>query len=194
VSLFTVLIGAALINNFVFTQFLGLCPFFGVSRRTEAAMGMGLSVTFVLTIASAATWVFYFKVLEPLGLDYLKIMVFVLVIAAIVQFLEMYMKKAFKGLYAMLGIYLPMITTNCIITGVALLNVGSGYGFLASVVYALGAGLGFLLAIVLMSVVREKYENHPSVPRIFQGFPLALFAAGLMSIAFMGFQNLSIGR
>ncbi|MCL2558119.1 MAG: RnfABCDGE type electron transport complex subunit A [Treponema sp.] len=193
-DLFLVLIGAALINNYVLTQFLGLCPFFGVSKKTEAAVGMGLSVLFVMTIASAITWVFYHLVLIPLGIEYLQTVVFILIIASIVQFVEVFMKKTFAKLYSLLGIYLPMITTNCVIVGVTLINVRDQHSFISAIVNSLGAGAGFLLAIVLMSVLREKYDNHPDVPWIFQGFPLALFAAGLMSIAFMGFQNLTIGR
>jgi len=194
VELFLILIGAALINNYVLTQFLGLCPFFGVSKKTESALGMGLSVMFVMTIASVLTWIFNNAVLIPFGLEYLQTVVFILIIASIVQFVEVFMKKTFAKLYSMLGIYLPMITTNCVIVGVALINTRDKFSLVQSIVNAVGAGAGFLLAIVLMSVLREKYENHPDVPWIFQGFPLALFAAGLMSIAFMGFQNLVIGR
>jgi len=193
-DLFLILIGAALINNYVLTQFLGLCPYFGVSRKTEAAIGMGLSVMFVMTLASIFTWLFYNFVLLPFGIEYLQTVVFILVIASIVQFVEVFMKKTFGKLYSMLGIYLPMITTNCVIVGVALINIRDQHGFVQAIVNAVGAGAGFLLAIVLMAVIREKYDNHPDVPRIFQGFPLALFSAGLMSIAFMGFQNLAIGR
>jgi len=155
---------------------------------------MGLSVMFVMTLASVFTWIFYNFVLLPFGIEYLQTVVFILVIASIVQFVEVFMKKTFAKLYSMLGIYLPMITTNCVIVGVALINIRDQHGFLQAIVNAVGAGAGFLLAIVLMAVIREKYDNHPGVPRIFQGFPLALFSAGLMSIAFMGFQNLSIGR
>ena len=193
-DLFLILIGAALINNYVLAQFLGLCPFFGVSRKTEAAIGMGLSVIFVMTLASIFTWIFYNFILLPLGITYLQTVVFILVIASIVQFVEVFMKKTFGKLYSMLGIYLPMITTNCVIVGVALINIRDQHGFVQAIVNAVGAGAGFLLAIVLMAVIREKYDNHPDVPLIFQGFPLALFSAGLMSIAFLGFQNLTIGR
>ena len=193
-DLFLILVGAALINNFVLTQFLGLCPYFGVSRKTEAAIGMGLSVMFVMVIAAAVTWVFYNFVLMPFGIEYLQTVVFILVIASVVQFIEVFMKKTLAKIYSMLGIYLPMITTNCVIIGVALINIRDQHNFIAAIVNAVGAGAGFLLAIVLMAVIREKYDNHPDVPQIFQGFPLALFSAGLMSIAFMGFQNLTIGR
>ena len=193
-DLFLILIGAALINNYVLAQFLGLCPYFGVSRKTEAAIGMGLSVIFVMTLASIFTWIFYNFILLPLGITYLQTVVFILVIASIVQFVEVFMKKTFAKLYSMLGIYLPMITTNCVIVGVALINIRDQFSFIQMLVNSVGAGIGFLLAIVLLAVIREKYDNHPDVPWIFQGFPLALFSAGLMSIAFMGFQNLALGR
>jgi len=192
-NLFFILIGSALINNFVLTQFLGLCPYFGVSRKTEAAIGMGIAVTFVMVIASAVTWVFYNLILVPLGMTFLQTVVFILVIASVVQFIEVFMKKTLAKIYSMLGIYLPMITTNCVIIGVALINIRDRFTFVQAVVNAVGAGAGFLLAIVLMAVIREKYDNHPDVPWIFQGFPLALFSAGLMSIAFLGFQNLIPG-
>jgi electron transport complex protein RnfA len=155
---------------------------------------MGLSVIFVMTLASIFTWIFYNFILLPLGITYLQTVVFILVIASIVQFVEVFMKKTFAKLYSMLGIYLPMITTNCVIVGVALINIRDQFSFIQMLVNSLGAGVGFLLAIVLLAVIREKYDNHPDVPWIFQGFPLALFSAGLMSIAFMGFQNLTIGR
>jgi electron transport complex protein RnfA len=187
---FLVLIGAAFINNYILTQFLGMCPFFGVSKKTESAIGMGVAVLFVMTIASAITHPFYHYILVPLNIAYLQTAVFILIIASIVQFVEVFMKKAFRALYAMLGIYLPMITVNCVIFGVTLINIKDGYTFLGAIVNSIGAGAGFLLALVLLAVIREKYDNHPDVPWIFQGFPLALFSAGLMSIAFMGFQGL----
>jgi electron transport complex protein RnfA len=193
-NLFLILIGAAFINNYVFTQFLGMCPFFGVSKKTETALGMGLSVLFVMTLASVFTWVFYRYVLLPFDMVYLQTVVFILIIASIVQFVEVFMKKMFSDLYGMLGIYLPMITVNCTIFGVTLINIQNKLTFAEVIFNCLGAGAGFLLALVLLAVVREKYENHPDVPWIFQGFPLALFSAGLMSIAFLGFQGLVIGR
>ncbi|MCL2608577.1 MAG: RnfABCDGE type electron transport complex subunit A [Treponema sp.] len=191
-DLFLIFVSSALINNYVLTRFLGLCPFFGVSKRTEAAVGMGLAVTFVLALASAITWVFQLLLVE-LKLEFLQTMVFILVIASLVQFIEIVLKKAIPVIHSMLGIYLPMITTNCIILGAALLNIRENLGFLQSVVNGTGAGAGFLIAISMMSVVRERYENNPEVPRIFRGYPLALFSAGLMSIAFLGFQNLATG-
>jgi electron transport complex protein RnfA len=191
---FLILVGAAFINNYVLTQFLGMCPFFGVSRKTESAIGMGIAVLFVMTLASAITYPFYYFILLPLDIAYLQTVVFILIIASIVQFVEVFMKKAFRTLYAMLGIYLPMITANCVIFGVTLINIKDNYSFLEAIENSIGAGGGFLLALVLLAAIREKYDNHPDVPWIFQGFPLALFSAGLMSIAFMGFQGLMTGR
>ena len=189
-SIFFIFIGAALINNYVLTQFLGMCPFFGVSKKLDTAVGMGLAVIFVMTIASAVTHIFYSQVLVRLEIEYLQTIVFILVIASIVQFVEVYMKKMFKALYDVLGIFLPLITVNCTIMGVALINVRDQYTFIQAIINSLGAGSGFLLAIVMLAAIREKYENHPDVPFIFQGFPLSLFSAGLMSIGFMGFQGL----
>jgi electron transport complex protein RnfA len=171
-----------------------MCPFFGVSKRTESALGMGLSVLFVMTLASVFTYLFYLYVLLPFNIVYLQTVVFILIIASIVQFVEVFMKKTFSSLYAMLGIYLPMITVNCAIFGVTLINIQNNLTFAEVIVNCLGAGIGFLIALVLLAVIREKYENHPDIPWIFQGFPLALFSAGLMSIAFLGFQGLTIGR
>ena len=187
---FLIFFGAALINNYVLTQFLGMCPYFGVSKKTETALGMGLSVMFVMTLASALTWLFFTFVLLPFNMAYLQTIVFILIIASIVQFLEVFMKKTFSTLYALLGVYLPMITVNCAIFGVALINVRDNYSFLGAIVNSLGAGFGFLLAIVLLAGMREKYDHDLDIPIIFRGFPLALFSAGLMSIAFMGFQGL----
>jgi len=187
---FFILIGAIFINNYVLVQFLGMCPFFGVSKKTETALGMGISVMFVMTFSSAITFLFYQYVLIPLDIVYLRTVVFILIIASIVQFVEVFMKKMFKVLYAMLGVYLPLITTNCAIFGVALINTKSGFTFVGAIVNSLGAGAGFTLAILLLAVIREKYENNPDVPEIFKGFPLTLFSAGLMSIAFMGFLGL----
>jgi len=187
---FFILIGAIFINNYVLVQFLGMCPFFGVSKKTEAAIGMGLSVMFVMTLSSSITYLFYKFVLLPLDIVYLRTIVFILIIASIVQFVEVFMKKMFKVLYAMLGVYLPLITTNCAIFGVALINTKSDFTFVGAIVNSIGAGAGFTLAILLLAAIREKYENNPDVPEVFKGFPLALFSAGLMSIAFMGFLGL----
>jgi electron transport complex protein RnfA len=185
-----VLIGAIFINNYVLVQFLGMCPFFGVSKKTETAFGMGLSVMFVMTISSAITYPFYKFILVPLDITYLLTVAFILIIASIVQFVEVFMKKMFKMLYTMLGVYLPLITTNCAIFGVTLINIKSEFTFAGSIINSIGAGAGFTLAILLLASIREKYDANPDVPEIFKGFPLALFSAGLMSIAFMGFIGL----
>jgi len=190
VNLILILVGAVFINNYVLTQFLGMCPFFGVSKKTETALGMGIAVMFVMTLSSAITSVCYQYILLPLGVLYLQTIVFILIIASIVQFLEVFMKKKLPALHSTLGVYLPLITTNCVIFGVVLLNVKSGYNFIEMIVNSLGAGAGLTLAIVLLAGIREKYENNPDIPPLFKGFPMALFAAGLMSIAFMGFQGL----
>ncbi|MCL2801037.1 MAG: RnfABCDGE type electron transport complex subunit A [Treponema sp.] len=194
-ELFFIFIGAALINNYVLVQFLGMCPYFGVSKKTETALGMGFAVMFVMMLSSAITFLFYEYVLVPLNITYLRTVVFILIIASIVQFVEVFMKKMLTSLYAMLGVYLPLITTNCAIFGVALINIQNrysieGYSFIDSIVSSFGAGAGFTLAMLLLAGIREKYENNPDVPEIFNGFPLALFSAGLMSIAFMGFLGL----
>jgi len=189
-ELFFILIGAVFINNYVLVQFLGMCPFFGVSKKTETALGMGLSVMFVMTLASIMTFLFHEYILTPLNITYLSTVVFILIIASIVQFVEVFLKKMFKSLYTMLGVYLPLITVNCAIFGVTLINIKDEFTFIGSIVNSIGAGAGFTLAILLLAAIREKYENNPDVPEIFQGLPLALFTAGLMSIAFMGFLGL----
>jgi electron transport complex protein RnfA len=191
---FVIFIGAAFINNYVLTQFLGMCPFFGVSKKTETALGMGFAVLFVMVIATAITYPFYVFVLMPFGMEYLQTIVFILIIASIVQFIEVYMKKAFTRLYTTLGVYLPLMTTNCAIFGVTLININTGYTFLQAIINSIGAGLGFFLSIFLLAWIREKYDADQNIPIIFRGFPHALFSAGLMSIAFMGFQGLVLGR
>ena len=185
-----ILIGAIFINNYVLVQFLGMCPFFGVSKKTETALGMGISVMFVMTLSSAMTYLFYQYVLFPLGITYLRTVVFILIIASIVQFVEVFMKKMFANLYSMLGVYLPLITVNCAIFGVTLINVKNEYTFIGAMVNSIGAGAGFTLAMLLLAGIREKYDANPDIPELFRGFPLALFSAGLMSIAFMGFMGL----
>ena len=185
-----IFIGAAFVNNFILTQFLGLCPFFGVSRKTETAVGMGLSIMFVMTLSSAMTFLFFTFVLVPLGIAYLQTLVFILIIASIVQFVEVFMKKKLSVLYNLLGIYLPLVTVNCAIFGVALINIRDYDNFLAVILNSLGAGSGFFLAIIILASIREKLEFSQEIPELFKGFPLALFSAGLMSIAFMGFQGL----
>jgi len=189
-DMFLILIGAVFINNYVLVQFLGMCPFFGVSKKTETAIGMGLSVMFVMTLSSVMTYLFFQFVLVPLNITFLRTVVFILIIASIVQFVEVFMKKMFTALYDMLGIYLPLITVNCAIFGVALINIRDQFSFFGAVVNSIGAGAGFTLAMLLMAGIREKYDADPDVPELFKGFPLALFSAGLMSIAFMGFMGL----
>jgi len=184
-----ILISAVLVNNFVLAKFLGICPFLGVSARTETAVGMSLAVLFVLTLASAISWIVEHLLLAPLGLSFLRTIAFILVIAALVQFIETMMKKTAPVLHQALGIFLPLITTNCAVLGVAILNVQKDHGFLQSVVYGFGAALGFALVLVLFSAMRERIAQAP-VGRLLEGAPIALIAAGLMSLAFMGFSGL----
>ena len=190
-SLFSIAIGAILINNFILSQFLGICPFMGVSKKMDTALGMGAAVTFVMGVASAVTYAVNL-LLVRLGLDYMQTLAYILVIAALVQFIEMFLQKAMPALYSALGIYLPLITTNCAVLGVALQNTQSGYNFIESVVYGVTGGLGFTLAIFLFASVRERLDTSGDCPKCFEGFPLALIAAGLIALAFMGFQGLSI--
>lgn len=184
-------LNAILIENFIFSKFLGICPFLGVSKKTNTAVGMGLAVIFTMTLASALTYVVYRFILVPAELEYLKTIAFIIVIASLVQFIEMFLQKSLPALYSALGIYLPLITTNCAVLGVALLNITNEYNFLFSVVYGFMAGVGFLLAIVLLSLVRERIE-YCNIPEPFRGFPIALIASGLLSIAFMGFSGFTL--
>lgn len=188
-ELVLIIIGGALVNNVVLSQFLGLCPFFGVSKKVETAAGMGGAVIFVITIASAFTSIIYDFILVPLNLDYMGTIVFILVIAALVQLVEMVLKKVSPGLYKSLGVYLPLITTNCAVLGVALINVQKSYGFLTSVVNGFATAAGFTIAIIIMAGIREKTEYNDISPS-FQGSPIALITAGLMAIAFFGFAGL----
>ena len=190
-SIITISLGAILINNFIFSQFLGCCPFLGCSNKTDTAIGMGLAVVFVMGLASAICWVVDNYLLVPLGLQFLETLAFILVIAALVQFVEMFLQKAVPSLYAALGIYLPLITTNCAVLGVALNNIQYSYDFLESVVYGITGGVGFLLAIVLFASIRERLE-FSETPKCFEGFPIALITAGLMALAFMGFSGLKV--
>ena len=189
-ELILIAIGAALVNNVVLSQFLGICAFLGVSKKMDTAAGMGGAVIFVLTISSFVTSLIYKFILAPAELDYLKTIVFILVIAALVQLVEMFLKKTIPSLYRALGVYLPLITTNCAVLGVALLSVQNNYGVLASTVNGIGASLGFLLAIVLMAGIREKLENC-NIPSVLKGTPIVLVTAGLMAIAFCGFGGVS---
>lgn len=190
-SLLGILLSAILTENFILVKFYGICPFMGVSKKTDTALGMGMAVTFVMGIASAATWAVNEYVLVPLDLQYMQTVAFILVIAAIVQVVEMFLKKSVPALYQALGIYLPLITTNCAVLGVALVNVQKGYDFPQSVVYGVTGGLGFTLAIVLFASIRERADK-AECPKSFQGFPIALISAGLLALAFMGFSGLRI--
>lgn len=181
-----ILFNAALINNFVLSRFLGICPFVGVSNKQESSMGMGLAVTFVMVVASIVTFGIQKLILDPLGAGYLQTIFFILVIAALVQFLEMVINKTSPLLKGMLGIYLPLITTNCAILGVTVLNITEGYTLFESIVHSLGAGLGFLLALVLMAGIRERLEE-AKVPKYFKGVPIAFITGGIMSLAFIAF-------
>ena len=190
-QLLAITLGAILANNFIFSQFLGICPFLGVSKKVDTAVGMGIAVTFVMGLASAVCFVVNNFVLVPLGLGYMQTVAFILVIASLVQFIEMFLQKAMPTLYTALGVYLPLITTNCAVLGVALLNIQNNYNFIESVVYGVTGGLGFLLAIVLFASIRERLV-FADYPKAFEGFPIALVTAGLMALAFMGFSGLKI--
>lgn len=188
-ELLLIAVGSAFVNNVVLSQFLGLCPFLGVSKKIETAGGMGVAVIFVITIASAVTNLIYTFILVPTGLEYLDTIVFILVIAALVQFVELVLKKSMPALYEALGVYLPLITTNCAVLGVALTNVQNGYGFAASVVNGIGISVGFTIAIVILAGIRERNE-HNNIPESFKGMPITLVTAGLMAIAFFGFSGI----
>ncbi|MCD8157408.1 MAG: electron transport complex subunit RsxA [Clostridiales bacterium] len=190
-GLIAILFTAIFINNYVMSQFLGICPFMGVSKKVETALGMGIAVTFVMALASAAAWLAYNYILVPLGLDYLYNIAFILIIASLVQFVEMFIKKSSPSLYQALGVFLPLITTNCAVLGVAVSNMQAGYSFIESVVNGVGGALGFLLAIVLFAGIRERIARNKLLPSI-EGFPIALISAGLMSMAFLGFSGLSL--
>ena len=189
-SLLAISLGAILANNFIFAQFLGICPFLGVSKKIDTAVGMGAAVTFVMGLASAFCFLIN-KVLVALDLAFMQTVAFILVIASLVQFVEMFLKKFVPTLYTALGVYLPLITTNCAVLGVALLNVQNDYNFIESVVYGITGGLGFLLAIFLFAAVREQTE-FSETPKSFEGFPIALVTAGLIALAFMGFSGLKV--
>ena len=189
-TLLAITLGAILSNNFIFSQFLGCCPFLGVSKKVDTAVGMGIAVTFVMGLSSAITWLVNL-LLVKLGLDYMQTVAFILVIAALVQFIEMFLQKSMPTLYTALGVYLPLITTNCAVLGVALLNIQNNYNFISSVVYGITGGLGFLLAIVLFASIRERLV-FAEYPKSWDGFPIALVTAGLMALAFMGFSGLKV--
>ena len=188
-ELLLIIVGSALVNNVVLSQFLGLCPFLGVSSKSKTATGMGGAVIFVITLSSLVTSLIYKFILVPLHLTYLQTIVFILIIAALVQFVEMFLKKSVPSLYTALGVYLPLITTNCAVLGVALLNVQKEYGILKSTVNGFATAVGFTISIILMANIREKTEFN-DIPESFRGFPIVLVTAGLMAIAFFGFSGL----
>ncbi len=188
-ELILILISSALVNNVVLSQFLGLCPFLGVSKKTKTAASMGAAVIFVIMIASAVTYAIQYLVLVPLGLGYMQTIVFILVIAALVQMIEMMLKKVSPAIYQALGVYLPLITTNCAVLGVAISNIQEGYTFAESMMNSLGISVGFLIAIVIMAGIRERLEGN-DIPKAFRGMPIVLITAGLMAIAFCGFAGI----
>lgn len=188
-TILTIIIGSIFVNNYVFAKFLGICPLLGVSTKVETAAGMGAAVTFVITLASAFTYAIHYGILVPAGLEYLQTIVFILVIASLVQFVEMFLKKSAPGLYNALGVYLPLITTNCVVLGVAVINITDGFNFIETIFNAIGSSLGFFIAIVLLAAIREKIAL-ADVPEAFKGFPIAMISTGLMAIAFLGFSGL----
>ena len=190
-SIFAIILSAVLTNNFIFSQFLGCCPFLGCSSKVDTAIGMGLAVTFVMGLASAICWVVDTYILVPLNLGFLETLAFILIIAGLVQFVEMFLKKSIPSLYSALGIYLPLITTNCAVLGVVLLNVQYKFNFIQSTLYGVFGGLGFLLAIVLFASVRERID-FAEYPESFEGFPICLVSAALLALAFMGFSGMNI--
>lgn len=188
-SIFVILLSSILVNNFIMSRFLGICPFLGVSKRVETAVGMGLAVTFVMALASVITYLAHYFILVPLKLEYMQTLAFILIIAALVQFVEMVIQKSSPSLYQALGVYLPLITTNCAVLGVAIINIEEGYDLFQTLINGVGAALGFTLAIVLFAGIRERLELS-DIPKPLQGFPIAMITAGLMSVAFLGFQGL----
>ena len=184
-----ILFSAILVDNFVLSRFLGICPFLGVSKNLKTAMGMSMAVIFVLVLASAITWPIYFYLLQPLGFGYLQTIIFILVIASLVQIIETFLKKSVPALYRALGIFLPLITTNCAVLGVTILNIDESYSFLQSIIHALGAGLGFMLALFLFAGVRSRIDK-ADVPKSLKGLPITLISASLVSISFFGFKGL----
>lgn len=189
--LFTLSLSAILVNNFIVAQFLGICPFMGVSKKVDTALGMGMAVIFVMGVASAVCWPINTYLLKPNDLEFMQTVAFILVIASLVQFIEMFLQKMVPSLYQALGVFLPLITTNCAVMGAVLQNTQNGYSFIESLVYGIMGGVGFLIVIVLFASVRERME-FGETPKCFEGFPIALIAAGLIALAFMGFSGLSV--
>lgn len=190
-ELFSLFITSFIVNNIIFSQFLGTCPFLGVSKKIDTAAGMGIAVIFVITLASIITYIVQYAILARFGLEYLQTIVFILIIAALVQFVEMFLKKSAPGLYQALGIFLPLITTNCAVLGVAINNILFEYDFVQSIVYSIGTSAGFMLAIVLFAGVRDKVDN-ADIPESLKGSAISLVTAGLMSVAFLGFAGLQL--
>lgn len=190
-QLLSIALGAILVNNFVLSQFLGICPFMGVSKKIDTALGMGMAVIFVMGVASAVNYPINQFILVPNGLEFMQTVTYILVIASLVQFVEMFLQKAMPALYEALGVYLPLITTNCAVLGVVLQNTQKSYNFVESLTYGVTGGIGFMIAIVLFASVRERLE-FANCPKSFEGFPMALVAASLLSLAFMGFSGLKI--
>jgi len=189
-SWYMILLSSILINNIVLIRFLALCSFFGVSNEIETSIGMGMAILFVMTLASASTWILWYSLLFPFHLEYLRTAVFILVIAGLVQFVEMYMKMALKSLYNAMGIYLPLITTNCAVLAIALLNIDYKLGFVNSIIYTAGVAAGYTLAIILFAGIRERIALSSTIPVPFRGYPIAFITASLMSLAFLGFSHL----
>ena len=191
-EILVLMFSAIFIENFIFSKFYGCCPFLGVSEKPDTALGMGMAVTFVMTISSAVTWLVYTYLLEPFGLAYLKTIAFILVIAGLVQFIEMFLRRFVPSLYSSLGIFLPLITTNCAVLGAALVNIQNNYNFIESVAFGFSAAVGFTMAIVIFAGVRARLKfSNP--PKAFRGMPIALITAGLIAMAFMGFSGMSVG-
>ncbi len=190
-KLLGIIIAGIFINNFILVRFLGICPFVGVSKKIESSVGMGMAVTFVMTIASAVTWVLYSYILQPLKLEYLQIIAFILVIASIVQFVEMVIQKSSPNLYKSLGVYLPLITTNCAVLGGAILNIQEKYSFIEATVNGFAGALGFSMALIILAGIRERLE-YSDIPKAFQGVAIVFITAGLLAMAFMGFSGMKI--
>lgn len=190
-SIFSLIFGAIFINNVIFAKFLGCCPFMGVSKKVDASLGMGMAVTFVITIASGVTWLVYQFLLVPFNLEYLQTIAFILIIAALVQFVEMAIAKTSPSLYKALGVFLPLITTNCAVLGVAIINIQENYNFIETLVNGFSVAIGFSLALVLLAGIRERIE-YSAIPEPFKGIPIAFISAGLLAMAFMGFSGMQI--
>ncbi len=190
-SIFSIIVGSIFINNVIFAKFLGCCPFMGVSKKIDASLGMGMAVTFVITLASGITWLVYHFLLAPFGLDYLQTIAFILIIAALVQFVEMAIAKTSPSLYKALGVFLPLITTNCAVLGVAIINIQEGFNFIETLVNGFSVAVGFSLALVLLAGIRERIE-YSAIPAPLKGVPIAFISAGLLAMAFMGFSGMQI--